>query len=92
MSDLVFGKDVELQAHSIDRYGRLIARVFVDGEDADLELLRQGLCWAYEKYVGEASDEIQARYRDAEDAAQVQRAGLWRDPDPVPPWEWRRLR
>jgi len=55
-------------------------------------LLRQGLCWAYEKYVGEASDEIQARYRDAEDAAQVQRAGLWRDPDPVPPWEWRRLR
>jgi endonuclease YncB( thermonuclease family) len=92
LSDLVFGKDVELQAHSIDRYGRLIARVFVDGEDADLELLRQGLCWAYEKYVGEASDEIQARYRDAEDAAQVQRAGLWRDPDPVPPWEWRRLR
>jgi hypothetical protein len=37
MSDLVFGKDVELRPHSIDRYGRLAARVLVDGRDAGLE-------------------------------------------------------
>jgi endonuclease YncB( thermonuclease family) len=27
MSELVFGRDVELRPHSIDRYGRLVARV-----------------------------------------------------------------
>ena len=88
MSELVFGKDVMLQPHTIDRSGRLVARVLVGGQDAGLELLKQGLCWVYEKHVGEASALVQARYRNAQDAAQAQKAGLWRDPDPVPPWEW----
>jgi|SRR6516164_4723664 len=88
MSELVLGKDVVLQPHTIDRSGRLVARVLVGGQDAGLELLKQGLCWVYEKYVGEASALVQARYRNAQDAAQAQKAGLWRDPDPVPPWEW----
>jgi|SRR6516164_7506340 len=54
MSELVLGKDVVLQPHTIDRSGRLVARVLVGGQDAGLELLKQGLCWVYEKYVGEA--------------------------------------
>jgi endonuclease YncB( thermonuclease family) len=90
MSELLFGKDVELQAHTIDRYWRLVARVLVDGQDAGLELLKQGLCWVYDKYVGEAAAEIQTGYRDAQQRAQAERAGLWQDPDPVPPWEWRK--
>ena len=56
----------------------------------DVEPLKQGLCWIYEKYVGQASDEIQSRYREAEAAAQSERAGLWQDPSPVPPWDWRK--
>jgi len=90
MSELVFGKDVKLRPHTIDRYGRVVARVLVDGQDAGLELLKQGLCWVYEKYVGEAAAEIQSSYRDAQDTAQAERAGLWQDSDPMPPWEWRK--
>jgi endonuclease YncB( thermonuclease family) len=90
MSELVFGKDVKLRPHTIDRHGCLVARVLVDGQDAGLELLKQGFCWVYEKYVGEAPAEIQSSYHDAQDTAQAQRAGLWQDPDPVPPWEWRK--
>ena len=41
MSELVFGKEVELRPHTIDRYGRLVARVLVSGQDAGLELLKQ---------------------------------------------------
>ena len=92
MSDLVFGKDVELRPHGIDRYGRLVARVFVAGQDAGLELLKQGLCWVYEKYVGEASAEIRTSYHNAQDAAQSERVGLWQDTDPIPPWEWRKVK
>jgi endonuclease YncB( thermonuclease family) len=51
MSALVFGKGVELRPHAIDRYGRTVAMVFVDGRDAGLELIRQGLAWAYEYYL-----------------------------------------
>jgi endonuclease YncB( thermonuclease family) len=81
VSELVFGKDVKLRPHTFDRYGRLIARVIIDNQDAGLELLKQGLCWVYEKYVGEAPPEIQTSYRDAQDTAQVERAGLWQGPD-----------
>src|SRR5215831_7569274 len=45
MSELVFGKDVELLPHTIDRYGRLVARVIVEDQDTGIELLKQGLCW-----------------------------------------------
>ena len=82
MSELVFGKDVKLLPHSIDRYGRLVAIVYVGNTDAGLELLNQGLCWVYEKYVGEASVEIQTSYRAAQTAAQSDKLGLWQDPDP----------
>ena len=47
-----------------------VARVLVEGRDAGLELLKEGLCWVYEKYVGEASPEIQTGYR----AAQIRQA------------------
>ena len=45
-------------------------------------LLKQGLCWAYEKYGGEAPPEIQTSYRAAQSAAQSDKLGLWQDPDP----------
>ena len=90
MSELVFGKDVKLRPHTIDPHGRLVARVVIDNQDVGLELLKQGLCWVYEKYVGEASAEIQTSYWAAQAAAQSDRLGLWQDPDPMPPWEWRK--
>jgi len=89
ISGLAFGKDVILRPHTIDRRGRLVARVLVDNQDAGLELLKQGLCWVYEKYVGEALPEIQTNYWAAQATAQSHRLGLWPDPDPVPPWKWR---
>jgi hypothetical protein len=74
LSELVFGKDVKLRPHMIDRYGRLVARVLVDGQDAALELLKEGLCWVYVKYAREAAAEIQTSYRDAQAGAQSGKA------------------
>ena len=87
MSELVFGKEVELHPHAIDRYGRTVAMVFVDGRDVGLELIKEGLAWAYDHYLPEASPEIQAQYPAAETAARVSRLGLWVDTNPLPPWD-----
>ena len=76
LSELVFNKDVKLRPHTIDRYGHLVARVIIDNQDAGLELLKQGLCWVYEKDVGEAAAEIQTIYREAQHTARAQKAGL----------------
>jgi endonuclease YncB( thermonuclease family) len=91
MVTLVFGKYVELRTHAIDRYGRTVAMVFVDGRDDGLELIKAGLAWAYAYYLPEASAQVQAQYSAAETAARVSRRGLWVDgKSAVPPWEWRR--
>jgi endonuclease YncB( thermonuclease family) len=91
MSALVFGKDVELRFHTVDRYSRLVCMMFVDGTDAGLELIKQGLAWAYSKYLPEASVEIQQSYPAAEATARTTRIGLWVDADPQPPWEYRKI-
>ena len=92
MSELVFGKEVELRPHTIDRYGCTVAMVFVESRDVGLELIKEGLAWAYDHYLPEASPEIQTQYPAAETAARVSRLGLWVDSNPLPPWEYRKAK
>ena len=91
LSELVFGREAELHTHGLDRYGRTLAVIFVDGIDANLEQVRSGLAWVYEKYISQTDENTQAIYHAAQTAAQQERRGLWSDPSPVEPWEFRRL-
>ena len=50
MAALVHGQRVEVEPVTIDRYGRTIARLRVDGLDVGRELVRQGDAWVYRKY------------------------------------------
>ena len=92
MSNLLIGKNVAVRPHTIDRYGRLVGLVYVEGADAGLQMLRQGLAWCYTRYLPEAAADIQSSYRQAEGEAREQRRGLWSDPSPVEPWLYRRVR
>jgi endonuclease YncB( thermonuclease family) len=84
-SALVFGKNVTLQTHGHDKYGCILADVLLpDGTNVNHELVCDGWCWWYRKYApGDAVLE------ELEMAARVEKRGLWADPHPVPPWEWR---
>ena len=53
-------------------------------------LLKQGLCWAYEKYGGEAPPEIQTSYRAAQSSRTIRQPWVMAGSRPVPPWEWRK--
>lgn len=83
MSGLVFGKAVTLQVTGKDRYGRTLAVVMVGGVNVNLEMVRRGLAWRFDKY---SKDEALLA---AQNAAKGAKRGLWSDPEPVPPWEWR---
>jgi micrococcal nuclease len=76
ISELVFGKDIELRTHAIDRYGRTVAQVEVDGKDVGAEMMQQGMAWVYERYITEASTEIQDTYRKAQEEARADQRGL----------------
>ena len=64
----------------VDQYGRLVPRVYVDELDLSLALVEQGLAWHFTRY---SDDQTLA---EAERAARAAGVGLWRAPNPVPPW------
>jgi endonuclease YncB( thermonuclease family) len=81
-SKLAFGKDVILDTHGQDKYGRTLADVLLkDGTNVNHMLVKDGWCWWYRKYAPENGE-----LEKLEEA----RKGLWADPQPVPPWEWRK--
>lgn len=90
LSDQAFGRQVVIDWAKRDRYGRIVGKVWVDGRDANLEQVKAGMAWHYKKYEGEQSPDDRTTYAAAEDAASSARRGLWSDPAPVAPWEWRR--
>ena len=85
-SAFVFGKDVMLQTHGQDKYGRTLADVFLrDGTHVNHALVKDGWCWWYRKYAP-GDTELEGLEKEAREA----RKGLWADQHPVPPWEWRK--
>ncbi len=71
-----------------DRYGRIVGKGLVD---ACLEQVKAGFAWHYKRYQHEQSPEDQRLYADAENQARNNGLGLWRENNPNPPWEYRRL-
>lgn len=86
LSDLCFAVRATLRPVTPDRYGRTVARVECRGRDASAEQVRQGMAWRFVRYSTDAA------MQPLEDAARGARAGLWADPDPVAPWEWRKVK
>ena len=85
-SDLAFGKVAEVIVHEVDKYGRSVGIVRVDGVNVNEELIRNGYAWRYTQYCKES---FCSRWKTLEDQASKQKAGLWTDSSPVPPWDWR---
>ena len=102
LARLVAGKTVEVRWHKRDRDGRVVGQVWVVSPDARCQgagcpktldagfaQLTVGLAWHFKKYAQEQSEEDRERYAFAEQEARARKAGLWRDREAVPPWEWR---
>jgi len=85
LSALAFGRQAHVEVVDIDRYGRTVGEVFVDGTDVNREMVRAGHAWAYTKY-SHTTEII-----ELEDSARAAKQGLWALPENQrePPWLWR---
>ena len=90
LSDLAYDRVATVESSKLDRYGRVIGKVLVDGQDVNLEQVRRGCGWHYKKYQNEQSLDDRLSYNSAEEEARNGKVGLWTDNAPVPPWDWRR--
>lgn len=85
---LADGRSVRLLVRDYDRFGRMVADATLPGgEDLGHAMVASGLAWHYKAFA--KSD---ARLAELETSARQARRGLWADPNPTPPWEWRKRR
>ncbi len=83
---LVKGQEVLVVEHGQDKYHRTLGPFYRGDLDVNAEQVRRGMAWVFRQYSRDAT------LHPIEAEAKEQKRGLWRDPEPVPPWEWRKDR
>ena len=84
LGELVAGKEVVVEWKEKDKYGRIVGQVHQSSLDVNLQMVKEGLAWHYKKYSKSAE------LAKAEAEAKEGKKGLWAEPNPVPPWEFRK--
>lgn len=83
LAGMVFNKNVKIEKETVDKYGRTVGTIFVGAIDVNREQIKQGMAWAYRQYLHDQS------LLQEEEKAKESKIGLWSDPNPIPPWEYR---
>ena len=87
LSDICYGKQASVTVVDTDRYGRTVGEVVCDGTNANEAMIKSGFAWVYRKYA-KGYGHLYA----FEDEAKASKRGLWADPNPTAPWEWRKAK
>ena len=84
LSNMIFNQTVRVDYTKKDGYGRVLGDIYVNGLYVNEEMIKRGMAWHYKKY---SNDENLA---ELERIAQKNKIGLWQDPNPIPPWDFRK--
>ena len=77
---------MRVEKHGRDTHRRILGTVFHGDVNMNQILVKEGWCWWFRKYVPK-NTVLKQFEQEAKDA----KKGLWADPNPVPPWLYRRL-
>lgn len=82
----IMGRQVSAEIVDADQYQRAVAVIRYGGRDINREMAAEGMAWAYRQYL---QGPYASEYIGAENRSRSRKAGLWRDANPRPPWEFR---
>jgi endonuclease YncB( thermonuclease family) len=86
LKEKIMGRRVAAEIVDIDQYQRAVAVIRYGERDINREMVSEGMAWAYRRYLQGA---YASEYIGSETGARSRRAGLWRESNPRPPWEFR---
>ena len=95
LRELLEKQSLRIRVAKTDRFGRIVGEVYVvqpdaQSVDAGLEQIAAGFAWYFRRYADDLPAALRDRYAQAETRARDSGTGLWRDPKPEPPWDFRR--
>ena len=83
LTNKLLNKQIKVVILKKDRYNRSICKIYLNNHYINQEMIEEGLAWHYTQYSH--SKEL----KNSEDNAKKNRIGLWKDKNPIPPWEFR---
>ncbi|MFN7505080.1 MAG: thermonuclease family protein [Limnobacter sp.] len=86
LQSIVRGKHVRAVWRNKDGNNRPVVRLELGDMYVNAELVRLGFAWVDPRYL--RTDGLEQYQVNAQQA----KLGLWADPDPIPPWTWRKMR
>lgn len=82
LEKLIWGETVTVEYTGNDQYGRILGVVMCGESCANDEMVKEGWAWRYKFSTSR-------KLASYESEARAGKKGLWAEPDPVSPWEWR---
>lgn len=86
LGNLIHKKQVRLAVSGYDHYHRALATVYnQQNQDINLTMIKLGMAQTYQPYTKKQ------QYFIAETQARQNKIGLWLEPNPLPPEQWRKI-
>ncbi len=90
---LIGGRNIFLEIHGVDGYGRTLATIYLK-DDTNLinvneKMVMKGHAWVMRRFYKKLTGERKTQLNRLEYWAKKNKAGLWREDNPTPPWQWR---
>ncbi len=89
LAALVLNKLVDIKGYGLDRYGRILGEIYIDGQNVNLTMVKAGYA---EVYSGRPPRGLHMQeYQKAENWARSNRRGIWSQDDQyISPARWRK--
>lgn len=85
LAQLIDEKTVGVVIVTTDSYGREVGTLYSDGVNINVAMVASGYAWWYQYFAPH-----EHALQEAQRQARAQGLGLWAEPQPVAPWDWRR--
>ncbi len=92
LSDLILNKLVVVEYLSLGHNALIVGKVFLKETDVGAQMIRDGVAWYDRTFDTMLSESQRQTYAACELAARTEHRGIWQDPKPLPPWEFKEAR
>jgi endonuclease YncB( thermonuclease family) len=83
LATYIFGREVKVVYDKLDRNQRILGHVYCQNEYINLKMVTTGMAWHFKKYSTDATFAL------AQQQARKAKKGLWIQPNPIAPWDFR---